>query len=410
MSSLFVMPFAQAFLANGTVAGGATLTFYLSGTTTLATVYDDDGDALPNPVPADAFGIFPPIYLGDGGALRLIMRDMEGNILHQIDPLPSSFAGPLSLGPTDNGLSDFANVVGNAQLQVSSPNGYYAIVGYSRSSDNPNAGSQNAAIIGLSNNDNTGSIQTGYAGYFEARRQVGTGTTQAYEAAVVNFGDTPETFPYNVSQPVGLTEAAGLTVGRGDLAGCTDVSHFLRLADNGSRALGGIVIGANALRNAKAIKLDQYHEIAWYFPNGATQSASLRGFGGYFNVFETTSNFDLSITRGRPNGTDAAVNDLVGTFSYKARTGGADMLRAYTAVYVKDTKRTSFEINALNQAGNMVSVSLHGVGDMTFAANATGVALGTIANPWASLAANQIAIGGALKTLSVDNNGFVKAA
>ena len=67
MSSLFNLPWQQAFDSSGNTLAGAKLYFYTAGTSTPQNVYSDInlGVALPNPVIANGAGRFPPIYMDD---------------------------------------------------------------------------------------------------------------------------------------------------------------------------------------------------------------------------------------------------------------------------------------------------------------------------------------------------------
>lgn len=67
MSSLFNLPWQQAFDSSGNTLAGAKLYFYTAGTSTPQNVYSDInlGVALPNPVVANGAGRFPPIYMDD---------------------------------------------------------------------------------------------------------------------------------------------------------------------------------------------------------------------------------------------------------------------------------------------------------------------------------------------------------
>lgn len=67
MSSLFNLPWQQAFDSSGNTLAGAKLYFYTAGTSTPQNVYTDVGlgVALPNPVVANGAGRFPPIYMED---------------------------------------------------------------------------------------------------------------------------------------------------------------------------------------------------------------------------------------------------------------------------------------------------------------------------------------------------------
>lgn len=68
MSSLFNMPWTQAFDSSGNTLAGAKLYFYEAGTTTALNVYADAEQTteLSNPVVADGGGRFVPIYVGAG--------------------------------------------------------------------------------------------------------------------------------------------------------------------------------------------------------------------------------------------------------------------------------------------------------------------------------------------------------
>ena len=67
MSSLFNLPWQQAFDSSGNTLAGAKLYFYTAGTSTPQNVFSDIGlgVALPNPVIANGAGRFPPIYMDD---------------------------------------------------------------------------------------------------------------------------------------------------------------------------------------------------------------------------------------------------------------------------------------------------------------------------------------------------------
>ena len=69
----------QNALKTGTTAPGAKLYFYAPGTTDAKGVYEADGDALANPVVADANGIFPAIY--GFGPYKVVMEDANGSTL-----------------------------------------------------------------------------------------------------------------------------------------------------------------------------------------------------------------------------------------------------------------------------------------------------------------------------------------
>jgi len=96
----FSLPFSVAFKANGTPAAGARLHFYQSGTLTPVDVFTTAAMdvAHPNPVTANGAGQFPPIYVDSARSYRVIVRDVLGGALEDIDPLPTSPAEGLATG------------------------------------------------------------------------------------------------------------------------------------------------------------------------------------------------------------------------------------------------------------------------------------------------------------------------
>ena len=90
MSGTFLpVPVFRAVDANGAPIAGAQLQFYLTGTTTPATVYTSAalGVALTNPVVADAGGLFAPIYLDPTVTYRLQLLTATGSLIRDIDPV-----------------------------------------------------------------------------------------------------------------------------------------------------------------------------------------------------------------------------------------------------------------------------------------------------------------------------------
>lgn len=93
----------RQFGADGALLAGGKAFFYLTGGTTLATVYEDEalGVAHPNPVVASADGLFPPIYLDQAVTYRLKLTDSSGDTsspIEDIDPLNGTDS---SIGTSD---------------------------------------------------------------------------------------------------------------------------------------------------------------------------------------------------------------------------------------------------------------------------------------------------------------------
>jgi hypothetical protein len=84
--SLFVSPFGPAFY-QGKVATGAKLLFYETGTLLPITIEDANGDPLSNPISADLYGVFVPIYIPDEDVdYRVRMTTSSGQLIGDFDP------------------------------------------------------------------------------------------------------------------------------------------------------------------------------------------------------------------------------------------------------------------------------------------------------------------------------------
>lgn len=100
MAQLFTPPFQTTLDANANVVPGARLTFYLSETTTPATVYADAALTTPlsSPVIADSAGRFVPIYLDPSLKYRVIVADAAGTTIRDVDPISDSIIADLADG------------------------------------------------------------------------------------------------------------------------------------------------------------------------------------------------------------------------------------------------------------------------------------------------------------------------
>lgn len=89
--SLFTSPVVRATDANNLALAGAKYFFYVSGTTTPATVYTSGArtTAAANPVVADSGGLFAPIFLDPAVTYRAILKDSSGSVIQDIDPIQS---------------------------------------------------------------------------------------------------------------------------------------------------------------------------------------------------------------------------------------------------------------------------------------------------------------------------------
>ncbi|APX66275.1 hypothetical protein AV944_11045 [Sphingomonas sp. LK11] len=93
--SLFYLPFRPALDANGIVAPGARLFFFLTQTSIPQKIYADAALSieLENPVGANAAGVWPSIYIDPALTYRVVLKDQDGVILNEVDPYVPGVAG-----------------------------------------------------------------------------------------------------------------------------------------------------------------------------------------------------------------------------------------------------------------------------------------------------------------------------
>lgn len=90
----FVLPYQTVIDGTGVPIPGALLTFYISGTTTPLATYSDAALSVPNknPVPADAAGMFPNIFLLPV-PYRVVLTDAIGDEIWTADPVENTQGG-----------------------------------------------------------------------------------------------------------------------------------------------------------------------------------------------------------------------------------------------------------------------------------------------------------------------------
>ncbi len=72
--------------SSGRPLAGATMTFWRSGTTAPATVYDEDGFKLKQPIVTDSDGVLPDVYLDPDITYRVKFEDSRERLLFDVDP------------------------------------------------------------------------------------------------------------------------------------------------------------------------------------------------------------------------------------------------------------------------------------------------------------------------------------
>jgi hypothetical protein len=91
-SNLLALPFRPVINQNGEFESGALMTVYKAGTTTLEPLFANAEKTVPvnNPVTADGFGVFPPIYFSDTQPVRVLIKQSDGTTLFDVDPYIST--------------------------------------------------------------------------------------------------------------------------------------------------------------------------------------------------------------------------------------------------------------------------------------------------------------------------------
>lgn len=87
---IFSLPRQIVLDIDGSPVAGALAYFYQAGTSTPQAVYDGEGNALPNPVQADGFGVLPTIHLKESSpSYKVTVSRPDGTSLYTEDNVPS---------------------------------------------------------------------------------------------------------------------------------------------------------------------------------------------------------------------------------------------------------------------------------------------------------------------------------
>lgn len=216
------------------------------------------------------------------------------------------------------------NSVSIAQTTAVSNSGYIGFVSASRSSDNTCSGGCQGSIgaESLENNNNTSYIQTGYAHYFEAQKQVGAGTTQGQETDVANFGSLVAINPLTMFNS-GATPVYWSACGGGH-TGVNPCSAAFGIVANSVKFDKGIVFGSGSLSTRSDSKQE-----AISFPSGAAASfydASGNIIANVYGSGSGTSGTNLNFQSGA-----ATIETLTGS---PILTNSGSGVTAYQPIYI----------------------------------------------------------------------------
>ena len=217
-----------------------------------------------------------------------------------------------------------------AQTWSQSAGGGIGLIGASRTSDNPLAGSMaSQGVAGYGINNNTAQVQTTYGGYFEARKATGAGTTQGVEMDMVNQGSVIQIDPYQMIQ-AGITPDLWLSSGRPDTTtGAANATAAIGIINNNTAFESGFVFQSGALDNSSgegsAVVLPANYGVVWYGSAG-TKVARIRSDA-------TTASLGLVFSNGFLN-FETAAGAVRGTMDTSGNFSAYGNVAADTTTYL----------------------------------------------------------------------------
>ncbi|MCA8430024.1 hypothetical protein [Burkholderia seminalis] len=251
-------------LTGGTLTGALTVPTLASSN---ATITGGSITGLSSPIPVASGGTGTTTRTGTGSVVL-----STGASVGSLTVSSGTFASPAfaSFGNQSAWLNSLIPcTTACAQTWSQSTGGGMGLLGATRSSDNTLAGSMAAqGVAGYAINDNTSQVQTVYAGYFEARRAAGAGTTQGNEIDIVNQGSVVGLDPYNMFS-TGTTPGMWISSGRPDVTtSAANASAAIGVINNNTAFENGLVFHSTALNTTSgegnAIVLPQKDAVVWY--------------------------------------------------------------------------------------------------------------------------------------------------
>ena len=177
--------------------------------------------------------------------------------------------GKARAGANTGWISMFPNTAGTSQFQSVSPDGYSAMLAYTRTSDNSTSGGSQGsyAIGGFAYQDKAGTSTNphydAYAGYFEGQRANGTGYLNVVEMGTTNNGSTELCVPYQ--HVFGATVNLCLSTRGGNNVSAA-IHIYGGLHDDAGEPVGaqldrGIVFRHGSITGGEALSLAEEHRI-----------------------------------------------------------------------------------------------------------------------------------------------------
>lgn len=209
-SNLLALPFRPVLNQNGEFEAGAIMTVYKAGSTTKEPLYANAEKTVPlnNPLTADAYGGFPPVYFSDTQPVRVVIQQSDGSTLFDVDPYISTVFEAEQI--LDQAAAEAANAATSAAEAAESLEACAAIEGTVQALAGPAYASTGAGIAATTNGDFfavvVGDVITIYlnsSGSAVAQRSIlsATATQSALD------GKAPVSHTHTISNVTGLQTA-----------------------------------------------------------------------------------------------------------------------------------------------------------------------------------------------------------
>ena len=223
--SRYVDPFAHAFTSTNAPVPDATLTFYLTGSSTLTPTYSDAALMTPNanPVTADANGLFPNIFLDPAVTYKAVLQYpangiIPGAVIYTADPaetVPQSSASVPPILETNAGAGYIGTETGQTvefRLEAIDTEITNLTAAVATKAPNTEIGS----LIGLLTITATGALVVGNIGYLVELTNASAQTLTLAAAGTLAAGDSNKIVnigagAWTITAPSGGFIGAGVT-------------------------------------------------------------------------------------------------------------------------------------------------------------------------------------------------------
>jgi hypothetical protein len=333
----------------------------------------------------------PDINPGTGGGILNDTSRLTGRVLNLTNV--SGYTG-IRLGsgnPWMEKTRSFTESI--SEFAVTSATGQIAILGASRTEDNPAANFAGIGLAGYGVNTNTANPEPSWAAYLEARRASGTGPALGAEIDVFSGSAVYPLDPYN-SFSTGTSHSVNLwlTAGGGDTPAGQDITAGIVFHPNPSKFYRGIVVRSGALDPTfnEVIAAPTGTNYGWY-TTGNTRTSRFNDREIQLEFSSNSDSPEFNFIRKRASAAASQSLDTIHIAYFKGWTGSTEYTAGFTKYLQRGNfsgghARFSYDIQVKNSGGTDAQVTLNGQGDNSFAPGADNVLnLGVGSARWAQV-------------------------